>query len=254
MNYLYEAIEPTRLYIKQCSHCNLKYFGKTKTKYIESYPGSGEYWSTHLEKHKSESIHLWNSDWYHDTSISRFALKFSKLNKIVESKYWANLKDENGLDGGKTWDKSSNIMHPFVGGDIQKKKVLEGKHHLLNSITCVDEKGNIISVSREEYQQNDKLVSTFSKEGYRRLGKDENSRYIHDTSKIDYSNTKNCFTGDKRTVKQKISSLEHSKRMKGKSPYNKGKKWFNDGSKQILIDINNMEIPEGFKPGKLIKI
>jgi hypothetical protein len=47
-------------------------------------------------------MHLWNSDWYYDTSISRFALKFSHINKIVESKRWANLKEENGLEGG--WD------------------------------------------------------------------------------------------------------------------------------------------------------
>lgn len=100
MTYLYEAIKPTRLYIKQCSHCELKYFGKTVKENIENYPGSGLRWSQHLKKHNAESIHLWDSDWYNDTSISRFALKFSRLNKIVESKKWANLKDEDGLMGG----------------------------------------------------------------------------------------------------------------------------------------------------------
>jgi hypothetical protein len=100
MDYLYEPIRPTRLYIKQCSHCDLKYFGKTISENVETYPGSGLKWSVHLAKHDAVSIHLWNSDWYYDTSITRFALKFSKINKIVESKIWANLKDENGLDGG----------------------------------------------------------------------------------------------------------------------------------------------------------
>lgn len=100
MNYLYEAIQPTRLYIKQCSHCKLKYFGKTVSSDIESYPGSGAYWSAHLEKHNAKPIHLWNSEWYYDKSITRFALKFSKINKIVESDSWANLKEEDGLDGG----------------------------------------------------------------------------------------------------------------------------------------------------------
>ncbi len=109
MNYLYEAIEPTRLYIKQCSHCKLKYFGKTKSKDIDSYPGSGTYWNAHLKKHSAESIHLWNSDWYYDKSISRFALKFSSINKIVESNNWANLKPENGLDGGFILTEESHI-------------------------------------------------------------------------------------------------------------------------------------------------
>jgi len=101
MNYLYESLyKPARLYIKQCSHCELKYFGKTISEDIENYPGSGAYWSNHLKKHNAESVHLWNSDWYHDTSISRFALKFSYMNKIVETKSWANQIPEDGLDRG----------------------------------------------------------------------------------------------------------------------------------------------------------
>jgi hypothetical protein len=103
MDYLYEALEkPTRLYIKQCSHCELKYFGKHSGKNIENYSGGGKRWNNHLKKHHAKAMHLWNSDWYYDTSISRFALKFSHINKIVESTKWANLKPENGLDGG--WD------------------------------------------------------------------------------------------------------------------------------------------------------
>lgn len=101
MNYLYEELlAPVRLYIKRCSHCDLKYFGKTNSKEIEKYPGSGLRWTRHLNKHNAVSLHLWNSDWYYDTSIRRFALKFSAINKIVESNLWANQIPENGLDGG----------------------------------------------------------------------------------------------------------------------------------------------------------
>jgi len=103
MNYLYEALDrPARLYIKQCPHCGLKYFGKTIVEDIENYSGSGVYWTRHLEKHRVEAVHLWNSNWYYDTSITRFSLKFSRMNKISESSNWANLIDENGLNGGDT--------------------------------------------------------------------------------------------------------------------------------------------------------
>jgi len=103
MNYLYEALDkPTRLYIKQCPHCGLKYFGKTIVEDIENYSGSGVYWTRHLEKHGVEPVHLWKSDWYYDTSITRFSLKFSRINKILESSNWANMIDENGLNGGDT--------------------------------------------------------------------------------------------------------------------------------------------------------
>ena len=101
MIYLYEALKkPTRLYIKQCPHCGLKYFGKTVSSNIESYRGGGVVWTRHLKKYKVNPLHLWNSDWFTDKKITRFALLFSKLNNIVESKNWANIKPEDGLMGG----------------------------------------------------------------------------------------------------------------------------------------------------------
>lgn len=106
MSYLYEAIKPTRLYIKQCPCCGLKYFGKSTKEDIRNYPGSGTRWNNHLKKHNTIPEHLWNSDWYDNTSIKKFALRFSKLNMIVESDEWANLKYEDGLEGG--WDHVNN--------------------------------------------------------------------------------------------------------------------------------------------------
>lgn len=113
MNYLYEKLEkPTRLYIKQCPHCGLKYFGKSTRKDIEKYPGSGARWTRHLSMHKIKPIHLWDSDWYYDTSIKRFALKFSRINKIVEGENWANLREEDGLEGG--WDHVHNNIELLI--------------------------------------------------------------------------------------------------------------------------------------------
>jgi hypothetical protein len=123
MDYLYEAIKPTRLYIKQCPHCGLKYFGKHTGQDIEKYPGSGVYWNNHLNCHKVKPIHLWNSDWYYDTSIKRFALKFSYMNKIVESNIWANLKPEDGLDGG--WDHVHNEETQRKARENAEKTMIE---------------------------------------------------------------------------------------------------------------------------------
>lgn len=115
MTYLYEELSaPTRLYIKQCPHCGLKYFGKTTSEDIEKYEGSGVRWQRHLKKHGATPIHLWNSDWYYDTSIIRFAIKFSNLNKIVESKEWANLAIENGMQGGYLGEEVSKRISEGV--------------------------------------------------------------------------------------------------------------------------------------------
>jgi hypothetical protein len=97
---IYTPITPTRLYQKKCSHCELKYYGKHTGQDIESYQGSGEYWQSHLKKHNATVIHICNSDWFYDTSIVEVAIKFSNDNNIVESDNWANMKPENGLDGG----------------------------------------------------------------------------------------------------------------------------------------------------------
>ena len=76
------------------------YFGKTTKPDPYKYHGSGTYWTRHIKKHgKEHIITLWVSDLYFDTSITKYALHFSYENAIVESKDWANLIPENGLDG-----------------------------------------------------------------------------------------------------------------------------------------------------------
>lgn len=47
---IYTPITPTRLYIKKCSHCDVKYFGKTTSDDVENYKGSGKKWKNHLKK------------------------------------------------------------------------------------------------------------------------------------------------------------------------------------------------------------
>ena len=103
-------IPPTVLYIKQHSVTGLKYFGKTTQDPLK-YKGSGVYWTNHIKKHGRKHVAtLWVSEPYIDSdTISKFALSFSKDNNIVESKLWANIEPENGLNGGSTgkpaWNK-----------------------------------------------------------------------------------------------------------------------------------------------------
>lgn len=91
----------TYLYHKQHKQTGLNYFGKTtKDPYI--YRGSGKYWSAHLNKHGNnvETVQVW--EFTDINECSKFALKFSLEHNIVESTEWANLRPENGLDGGYT--------------------------------------------------------------------------------------------------------------------------------------------------------
>ena len=88
------------LYEKQHEITGLKYFGKTIQEPYR-YSGSGKLWNFHIKKHGKEYIKTLNVWSFEDQEeCTTFALKFSRDNNIAESKEWANLKEENGLDGG----------------------------------------------------------------------------------------------------------------------------------------------------------
>ena len=89
---------PTWLYIKQHNVTGLKYFGKTiQDPY--TYGGSGTRWKNHLCIHGDDVTTVWCQLFDTKESLVNYALAFSSENNIVESKDWANLKPENGLDG-----------------------------------------------------------------------------------------------------------------------------------------------------------
>jgi hypothetical protein len=92
--------KPTWLYIKQHNITGLKYFGKTISKDPYSYRGSGNRWINHLKIHGDDISTLWCELFTDVDVLVEFATQFSIENKIVESDMWANLIDENGLDGG----------------------------------------------------------------------------------------------------------------------------------------------------------
>jgi|ERR1035437_10828408 hypothetical protein len=91
---------PIYLYIKQHSITGKLYFGKT-IQDPDNYLGSGKVWSRHIKLHGIEHVEtLWYCLFLDKESIKEFSLSFSKIQNIVESKEWLNLKPENGTDGG----------------------------------------------------------------------------------------------------------------------------------------------------------
>ena len=93
-------MKPTYLYIKEHNVTGLKYFGKT-TKDPYKYNGSGKHWVRHIKKHGKEHVNtVWISEPFTDESrLVEFALLMSEELDVVKSNMWANLKEENGLDG-----------------------------------------------------------------------------------------------------------------------------------------------------------
>jgi hypothetical protein len=94
-------IKPTYLYIKEHTVTGLRYFGKT-TKYdVNGYLGSGKYWLRHINKYgKEHVVTKWISEPFTDESrLVEFATLISEEMNIVKSDKWANLIEENGIDG-----------------------------------------------------------------------------------------------------------------------------------------------------------
>lgn len=116
----------TYLYIKIHKETGLKYFGKT-TKNPYSYNGSGLYWKRHLKVHGTNlttlivGSYLKNSD-----LLVVHALNFSQIYNIVDSIEWANLINENGLDGNCVGTKFSRDTKNKIGraskGRVSPKK------------------------------------------------------------------------------------------------------------------------------------
>lgn len=221
------SIYPTVLYVKRHKKTDLKYFGKTTRKNLESYNGSGKYWKRHLNQHGEDVETIWASEEFHDAEdLTDFALLFSELFDIVNSDQWANLVPENGIDGaprgypkpegfGQNFIGDKNSMYgkpnPFKGkshSEEQKKiwremklgeknpnyggksftedtlkKLRKPKSNKENykgspgKITCIDNDGNAVQISVDEYNSQKELnipteqwkyVATRSKEAIRR--------------------------------------------------------------------------------------
>ncbi len=117
------------LYVKCHNDTNLQYFGKTTKDDVNSYMGSGLYWSNHIKKHsynvKTMIVGRFQED---DPSLVEFSLGFSAANGIVKSSDWANLVNETGLGGG--WEHINSQRGPgekynFTG----EKNGMYNNHH-----------------------------------------------------------------------------------------------------------------------------
>ena len=115
------------LYVKQHQSTGLLYFGKTTCQDPFAYKGSGKHWVRHLRKHGQNirTVELWGFD--DQDACTSFATEFSEKHHIVESKAWANLVPENGLDGFPVGIKLSEAHKAAIGAGSLGKNL--GKKH-----------------------------------------------------------------------------------------------------------------------------
>lgn len=205
------------LYVKTHNVTGLKYFGKTTKKDPFKYKGSGKYWSRHLKKYGNYVSTEIIGEFLLENEASDFALNFSKENNIVESTEWANLKEENGLDGSPIGVKFSKehrkklseanmgkCHNPFTAETRKRmseaskekvhKQIKEGRNIFVGetgSKFASERNKKLLKENRHNFQKStivvDKLgnrVTISTEVFWSQTGPKENWEYVHHTSNI----------------------------------------------------------------------
>jgi hypothetical protein len=125
-----KIFKPTRLMIKRHTKTGLRYFCKTPRKNYLKYFGSGSRWTSHIKKHGTEFV---VTDWVSEPftnpdDIKEFAVLFSELFNIVESKDWANLKIEDGLEGGMSSQTAKEMWQKPGAREYRAKRQIEAQN------------------------------------------------------------------------------------------------------------------------------
>jgi hypothetical protein len=166
--------KPTRLAVKECN--GIKYLCKSTGKNFEKYKGSGIYWKNIVKKYGKKNVKtIWVSDWFYcPHHIQEFALMYSEYNQVVESDEWANLRPENGLDGGicrklretnsvlqtkVQREKVENGTHPFLDGTVaretQLQRVKDGTHTFLGGNIQREAQQKIVAAGEHHFQDSE---------------------------------------------------------------------------------------------------
>lgn len=93
------------LYKKTHKITGLQYLGKTIARDPYAYPGSGVYWTRHLEIHGNDVETEILRECSSEEELKEWGVYYSKLWNVVESDQWANLTEEAGPGGA--WSAES---------------------------------------------------------------------------------------------------------------------------------------------------
>jgi len=122
------------LYVKTHRVTGLKYLGKTISKDPYSYPGSGIDWATHLYENGNMVDTEILRECSTEEELSYWGKYYSVLWNVVESKEWANLKEEDGCGG--TWSDVSKAKLSKTNKEILAKLSTEEKTARMKNSCC----------------------------------------------------------------------------------------------------------------------
>ena len=125
------------LYKKTHKDTGLKYLGKTIAKDPYSYPGSGVYWTRHLETHGNNVETEILRECQTNEELKYWGQYYSKLWNVVESNEWANLIEEAG-PGGYWSTQSKQKLSQTNKARLAKLSAEEKSARMKNSCCAPD--------------------------------------------------------------------------------------------------------------------
>ena len=126
------------LMIKTHNKTGLKYLCKCSNRDPHKYKGSGVYWKRHLKEHGSD---IMTEVVFQTEDLNEFnavCLKYSKDLNVKSSDEWANLIEENGLDGGTTHN-NPYWLKGFKHSEDAKRRIGESARERALGRTLSDE-------------------------------------------------------------------------------------------------------------------
>lgn len=235
---IYTAGEFFYLYKLTHNKTNLKYLGFTERDDIgvkNGYLGSGKDWLKHIDEYGNDISTEILLVTYDHKYLKEMGIYYSNLWDIVKSKEWANRRPEQGFGGDTVSDKK------WITDGINEKYILK-----TDDIPPGWAKGR----SKNCVFKNSKIQGDLSS---RRDVEKQKQTYAKNKAegkyKESYKNRKPTFTGKNHDneTRKKLSEW-HNKN----SPV-RGKKWANNGSIEIRINVENEPIPEGYILGRIKK-
>ena len=120
------------LYKKTHRETGLQYLGKTMSADPYSYPGSGVYWTRHLELHGNNVETEILRECQTEEELKEWGKYYSKFWNVVEDKNWANLIEEAG-PGGAWSNESKKKLSQTKKQELAKLSSKENRRRILNS-------------------------------------------------------------------------------------------------------------------------
>jgi hypothetical protein len=252
-----------KLYVKTHNKTGKKYLGQTKKEDAHSYPGSGIYWTRHLQQHGND----WSTEIIKECKsmdeLRQWGLYYSELWDVVNNEEWANLKPESGdgSSGMKHTDETKKRMSLSRNGhsttEETKKKIGlanskktrsdETKKKISESLT--GRKNSPLSEETKKKISESQIGKVISEETRFKLREArKNQKPITDAGRKKISETHKGKIVSNETKKKLSSSLVGKKNKLGKKDTNETKKKKSEA--QLGKKKNNGPAVSAAKKGK----